>query len=411
MKLKRASWFWWQTSYFFKFSFTKFSFLVVKKIWLFNHRLPYDLYLIGNTSSIFFRSICRSHQLKLQIKLNDKEMMNNSSLGLNISNGWSDRNIYTSFKLTYSEQIVLIAVLSMIILVSLYGNLGMLYVLQTNQKMWSSTYMLIGNLAVSGVLVTLVSTPFSIASVVKLKWPFNNDTVCYMSAFMNSVLLLVTIFTHTTISISKYFGVVKPYSRFMTITRTRRIIFTIWFLACLMSVGPIAKFGRYAYGPTTLACGVAFPKTKPEAIYLLILSSVGFIVPVLLMINVYIKIFLSMRKRTKRLLATSSSSMSPFKLQKKLLTTTLFSLLCFLLCWTPFCMFVLTALVVGSRDKLPRGLGISAYWSGFSYNALNPIIFIVMCPRFREGLFWEIGNGLWIEAREKRKKHGLWYRI
>ena len=308
-------------------------------------------------------------------------------LDSNASIHHTESNMISAYELTVNEKVALLIVLSLIVVISLYGNCGMLHVLNTNQKMWSCTYMLIGNLAAAGVMVTLVSMPFSLASVIMLRWPFENDIICQLSAFMSSMLLNVTMFTHTVISVSKYFGVVMPYSRTMTIPRTKRILFAIWFLAALISIGPFVDFGRYAFGPTTLACGVAFPANKTEIIYLLILACVSFIGPVLIMIHVYVKIFVSMRRRTKRLMATSSSTTNPYKLQRKLLTTTLCSLLCYLLCWTPFCIFIMTSFAVVSRDKIPRGLGIAAYWGAFSYNAINPIIFIAMCPRFREGLF------------------------
>lgn len=285
------------------------------------------------------------------------------------------------------ETSVLAIILIIIISASLYGNCGLIYVLYQNDKMWTSYYVLIGNLATSGILISFFSMPFSLATIIIGFWPFSQEAVCTAVAFMNSLLLLATIFTHTMISVGKYFAVVKPFSRAMTIKRTKRIIFLIWFFAVLISVGPLFKFGRYSYGPTTLACGIGFPENKIEMLYLLTLVSIGFVLPNIIMAFVYINVFISVRKHSNRLgKSTPSRSLNVVSLHKKLVLTALTSLVCFLLCWSPFCIFVLMSIFVGSRKDLPHALGISAYWCGFSYNALNPIIIASMCSRFGEGL-------------------------
>ena len=287
---------------------------------------------------------------------------------------------------TETEETVLASILSVAVGLALYGNSGMLIVLYKNDKMWNSTNMLIGNLAFSGVLVSLFCMPFSLTSVLMGKWAFQEGIVCRFNAFNTSMLLLATILTHTMISVDKYFSVVKPFSRAMTVSRTWKMIFFVWLVAMLMSLGPVINFGRYAYNPTTLVCGVGFPKGKADFIYLVLLATVGFVVPNLVMGHVYLNVFLAVRKHTKRLQSSSFCSLDVVKLQKRLILTVVSSLACFLVCWTPFCVFVIMAMVVDTPDDLPHALGISAYWCGYLNSALNPLIICSMSQRFGEGL-------------------------
>lgn len=288
---------------------------------------------------------------------------------------------------TRTEETVLAIILCVTICLSLYGNLGMLVVLYKNDKMWTSTNMLIGNLALSGLLVSLLCMPFSLSSVVNSQWNFKQGSVCKFNAFMTSELLLATILTHTMISVDKYFAVVKPFSRAMTVNRTWKIIFLVWFISGIMTIGPLFNVGKYAYNHTTLICGVGFPEKKRDSIYLLMLATIGFLVPNLVMGHVYLKVFLAVRQHTKRLQSTTTSSLDVLQLQKKLILTVFFSLLCFLVCWTPFCVFVLMAIFLDSAKDLPYGLGISAYWCGYIYNAINPLIICSMSARFGNGLY------------------------
>ena len=174
----------------------------------------------------------------------------------------------------------------------------------------------------------------------------------------------------------------------MTTQRTRRLILGVWTLAALISLGPTVGLGRYTFGKHTLACCVAFPETKADKLYLTVVPLVAFVIPLLVMIFVYLSIFVSMRTRTKRLQTTSSSAslLGGVSLQRRLLRTTLCSLCCFLLCWSPFCSLMIIAMVTKSPDNIPRGLGVASYWCGFSYTAINPIIFIGLSQRFRERL-------------------------
>ena len=64
---------------------------------------------------------------------------------------------------------------------------------------------------------------------------------------------------------------VKPFSRAMTLTRTKRIICSIWFVSAIVAAGPFFKFGHYSFGATTLTCGMGFPKEEVDKLSLLIL--------------------------------------------------------------------------------------------------------------------------------------------
>ena len=294
----------------------------------------------------------------------------------------------TRYISTYSdsEETLLAFILSITACLALYGNSGMLIVLYKNDKMWNSTNMLIGNLALSGVLVSLFCMPFNLTSIIIGKWPFKDGIICKFNAFTASVLLLATILTHTMISVDKYFYVVKPFSRAMTVSRTSKIIFLVWFIAALMSFGPLLNFGKYQYNHTTLVCVVGFPRMKADFIYLVLLATVGFVIPNLVMSHVYIKVFIAVRKHTKRLQNSAVCSLDVVTLQKKLILTVVFSLICFLACWTPFCLLCVMALMVETVNDFPYGLGIAAYWCGYLYNALNPLIICSMSQRFGEGL-------------------------
>ena len=305
----------------------------------------------------------------------------------NLTSSASSPGYFTS-NYTGTEQTVLAIVLILIIIFSLFGNGGMLIVLYKNDRMWNSTNILIGNLAVVAVLTTMFIVPFNLTSMMLRKWPFGEGPICKFNAFLTSQLLLYTIFIHTMLSIDKYYAVVKPLSRAMTVRRTWVSSFVLWTVATFMSLGPLIHIGAYEYNRTALVCGVGFPKNKLDSIYMLILFAIGFIIPNIVNAIVYFRVFTAVRQHTKRIQKTSvSSSYDVIKLQHRLVLTTFSSLLCFLLCWTPFAIYVGKAITSKSIASIPHGLGVSAYWSGYLYNAVNPLIICSMSSRYGNGIY------------------------
>ena len=287
---------------------------------------------------------------------------------------------------TESEELALALILGIIIVLALFGNFGMIIVLFQNDKMWNSTNMLIGNLAFSSIFVSIFCMPFSLISVINGEWPFEEGAVCQFNAFNTSGLLLATIWTHTMISVDKYFYVVKPFSRVMTTRNAWKMIGIIWLLAILMSVVPLFNFGKFAYNGTTMVCGLGFPKSKTDRLYLFILAIVGFVAPILVISYVYIRVSLAVQKHTKRIQTSTVCSLDVVKLQKRLIHTVVSSFACFLLCWVPFFVFVLLAMKLKSADNIPHGMGVAAYWCSYLNNALNPLIICSMSKRFGDGL-------------------------
>ena len=299
-----------------------------------------------------------------------------------------ERNI-SAYISPYStvEQNTALVILVATMFCSLYGNTVMLVVLYRNDRMWTSMNLLIGNLSLVSLFITGFCMPFNMISLVASRWPFGEDGVCRLNAFMNSLLMLVTIFTHTMISVDKYFSVVKPLSRTMTLRKAWIIISFAWVLAIAMSFLPLLGFGRFDYNGTTLICGVGFPVIKTDLYYLMLLFSLGFGIPLAIMGHVYLRIFIAVHQHRKRLQATTTSSLEVFDLQKRLIRTVFFSLLCFLVCWVPFCLLVLVSVIYKDKSVLPHGLGLAAYSCGFLNSAFYPMIVCSMSKRFQEGLY------------------------
>lgn len=290
--------------------------------------------------------------------------------------------------------------LIIIMLVAIAANTMNIIVVYRNSNMQTPRYMFIMNLAVGDLGVTLLSMPFSLVTCISRRW-IMSDSLCQLHGFFGSFFFCVSIFTLTIMSIEQYYSLVKPLSRTITIRRAWYMIAAAWILSTILSIGPEVGWGHFEYNSSTLSCGVAFPRSTLEKMYLLFLVLIAFVITLLIMAYAYIRILLAVRKHADRIARYTKGGLEVMRLQRRITYTLLLVLLVFILCWLPFVFLIVLATRNTSVKELPYGLGVAAYWCGFFNSSVNPIIFVIRNDRFREG-YREILTEIWYGLQCKR---------
>ena len=133
-------------------------------------------------------------------------MADNTSVGLNIHDifveEWKKRNGITDdqpFNLTVDQikellnpknyedywrekmtkNVIIICFYCSIVLVSLFGNLLVCYVIFKKKRMRTETNILMANLTVSDIMMTVVNIPITVARILLDDWPFGSS-LCVM---------------------------------------------------------------------------------------------------------------------------------------------------------------------------------------------------------------------------------------
>lgn len=283
------------------------------------------------------------------------------------------------------ETSIAAAVLCLILVLTIIGNCTVCYVVFKNKRMWTVMNMFLVSLAVGDLAVGLLSMVFPLVTAVKRAWIFN-DVICQINAVCNSVLFCSTIFTHTVISIDRYFALVHPMKKFMTAKKATLMIIAVWVISSVIVLGPVFGWGHMEFNPTTLQCGYGFPRTKYESLYMILLMVIAFLIPLIVMTALYIKILRSLRGHTRRMSTSISTNhyQGALKAQIRVGATFFLALLAFFFCWAPFCVFLAYAVAVKDRTSIPHGLGMTAYWCGYVNSLCNPFIVGIRNEQFRE---------------------------
>jgi len=243
---------------------------------------------------------------------------------------------------TVLETAIAAAALLVMMIVCLLGNAVICYVVFRNRRLWTEMNMFIVNLAIGDIAMSLLSMTTPLETVITGQKIFISGPLCQVNAFCNSVLFCNTIFTHTTISIDRFFAVVKPMKKIMTRRKALLALLGVWTLSIIISLGPLLGWGRNTYNGSTLQCGFGFPRNKFEGIYIICLAICAFFLPIVIMSYVYIRIYIAVRRHTRRLSTSTfgNNQDAIIKKQRTVVLTFFLALIAFIICWTPFfCLY------------------------------------------------------------------------
>jgi len=251
--------------------------------------------------------------------------------------------------------------------------------------------MYIITLAVSDFLMSLLGIPFSVASLVTGKWPFNNF-ICQLQGFWILLMCAVSLQTLAVTAVNRYFRVVRSrasYQRIFSMKKTKITIAILWIMA-LFAPLPYVVAGHEFFFHT----GKVFCAHNAESLYegygaYLVLVYVA--IPLIIIITCYTRVFIAVRKHNLNFRFrirqrstnntwnnTSLDSSGNLSVEEVNVTYILLVVvISFLTCWTPVLIIDLIDFINGDW-KLKRPVYVSYTCFGFASTALNPIIYGIM---------------------------------
>ena len=251
--------------------------------------------------------------------------------------------------------------------------------------------MYIITLAVSDFLMSLLGIPFSVASLITGKWPFNNF-ICQLQGFWILLMCAVSLQTLAVTAVNRYFRVVRSrasYQRIFSLKKTKITIAVLWVMA-LFAPLPYVVAGHEFFFHT----GKVFCAHNAESLYegygaYLVLVYVA--IPLIIIITCYTRVFIAVRKHNLNFRFrirqrstnntrnnTSLDGSGILSVEEVNVTYILLVVvISFLTCWTPVLIIDMIDFINGDW-KLKRQVYVSYTCFGFASTALNPIIYGIM---------------------------------
>uniref|UniRef100_A0A3P9IUA5 Prolactin releasing hormone receptor 2b n=1 Tax=Oryzias latipes TaxID=8090 RepID=A0A3P9IUA5_ORYLA len=144
----------------------------------------------------------------------------------NLSSQFADVALLQTFKP------LIIPCYILVVLVGVFGNYLLLYVICRTRKMHNVTNFFIGNLAFSDMLMCVTCVPFTLAYAFNPHgWVFGRS-MCYLVFLIQPVTVYVSVFTLTAIAVDRYYATVHPLKKRTSVATCIYVLSGIWLLSC-----------------------------------------------------------------------------------------------------------------------------------------------------------------------------------
>ncbi|KAG6940959.1 5-hydroxytryptamine receptor 1A [Chelydra serpentina] len=280
---------------------------------------------------------------------------------------------------TLSYQLLTSLFLGTLILCALLGNACVIAAIALERSLQNVANYLIGSLAVTDLMVSVLVLPMAALYQVLNKWTLGQVT-CDIFISLDVLCCTSSILHLCAIALDRYWAITDPidYVNKRTPRRAAVLISLTWLIGFLISIPPMLGWRTPEDRSDPDACTIS--KDHGYTIY----STFGaFYIPLLLMLVLYGRIFKAARFRIRKTVkkakknerSTEAKRKMALARERKTVKTLGIIMGTFILCWLPFFIVALVLPFCDSECYMPDWLGAVINWLGYSNSLLNPVIY------------------------------------
>ncbi|KAM9240249.1 LOW QUALITY PROTEIN: trace amine-associated receptor 2-like [Leptosomus discolor] len=261
-------------------------------------------------------------------------------------------------------------------ILTILGNLAIIVSI-SYFKLHSLTNFIILSMAITDFLLDFAITPYSMVRPVENCWGFGM-TFCKVHYGFDLMLCLASTFHLCSIAVDRFYAICHPlhYTSTMTVVAIKQIIAVCWSVPAALAFGVVFS-EAYASGiegyemmvKCLSLCPIVFNKLGT------VLFTVGFFVPVCILIGIYVKMFTVSQRHTCELSQThrnvKKNELSKNK-DRKADKTLGIVMLGFLICWSCFFTILIDPFL---NLSIPLLLFDALNWLGYLNSFCNPLIY------------------------------------
>ncbi|KAK9543047.1 hypothetical protein VZT92_000859 [Zoarces viviparus] len=280
--------------------------------------------------------------------------------------------------------------------VSTFCNLAVLWA-ANGHKRKSHVRVLIINLTAADLLVTFIVMPVDAVWNITVQW-MAGDLACRFLMFLKLQAMYSCAFVTVVISLDRQSAILNPLAISMAWRRNRIMLAVAWTMSALFSIPQMFIFHNvtitYPANFTQCTTRGSFATHWQETAYNMFTFSCLFLLPLIMMIICYTRIFIQISKRmTTRTLPSNEphlrcSKNNIPKARMRTLKMSIGIVICFIVCWAPY--YLLGLWYWFSPDdlegKVSHSLTHILFIFGLFNACLDPVIYGLFTIRFRKGL-------------------------
>ncbi|XP_078000660.1 putative G-protein coupled receptor 176 [Glandiceps talaboti] len=278
-------------------------------------------------------------------------------------------------------------------ILSVLGNVTVITVVYRKVSLQTVTHLLIVNLAFADLLSSLLCVPFDIAANFNQGSWLPGAVSCKVVRFLYSIFVSASIVTLSAIAIDRYYSVVYPLEKRMTLFKTKLMISYIWIHAVVICLPNLFVYEVTKIPKTdTLICIDIWKSRLQRRIYLILYATLTLFIPLTITCLAYCFVWRAFRLSQRRVNVIKSlkrpktAMHMPYasKTEMKLLKMLFVMVSVFLLCWGPNVVVVFYLTFLPSVPITQYAI-LTVQWVTRLNAVLNPIIYGYLNKYFRQG--------------------------
>ncbi|XP_055376961.1 neuropeptide F receptor isoform X2 [Condylostylus longicornis] len=204
---------------------------------------------------------------------------------------------------------ILILMYCILIIFGAMGNILVVIAVVRKPVMRTARNLFILNLAISDLLLCLVTMPLTLVEILTKYWPLGNFTfVCKIMGTLQAVSIFVSTISITAIALDRYQVIVYPTRDNLHFIGAILILITIWLLAIILA-SPMYIFRElvhadipailkpYGISGSVAYCIEAWPLEHGRVYYSAFSFSFQYLLPIVIVSGAYIRIYYKLKNR------------------------------------------------------------------------------------------------------------------
>ncbi|KAK5610785.1 hypothetical protein CRENBAI_026604 [Crenichthys baileyi] len=286
---------------------------------------------------------------------------------------------------------------------SAFCNLAVLWAAHRDGKRKSHVKVLIVNLTMADLLVTFIVMPVDAAWNITVQW-LAGDFACRLLMFLKLLAMYSCAFVTVVISLDRQSAILHPLAINKARIRNRIMLAVAWGMSVMLSIPQIFLFHSvtiiHPEDFTQCTTWGSFATRWHETAYNMFTFSCLFLLPLVIMITCYARIFHEISKRLKKdhlptneVRLRCSKNNIP-KARMRTLKMSVVIVLSFIICWTPYYLLGLWYWFFPDdlEGKVSHSLTHILFIFGLVNACLDPVIYGLFTIHFRKGLRRYYGN-------------------
>ncbi|AWP01839.1 Gonadotropin-releasing hormone receptor [Scophthalmus maximus] len=280
---------------------------------------------------------------------------------------------------------------------SAFCNLAVLWAAHSDGKRKSHVRVLIINLTVADLLVTFIVMPVDAVWNITLQW-LAGDFACRLLMFLKLQAMYSCAFVTVVISLDRQSAILNPLAINEARKRNRVMLSVAWGMSVVLSVPQVFLFHNVTIilpeDFTQCTTRGSFVTHWHETAYNMFTFSCLFLLPLVIMITCYTRIFCEISKRLKRDNLSSNevhlrcSKNNIPRARMRTLKMSIVIVLSFIICWTPYYLLGLWYWFFPDdlEGKVSHSLTHILFIFGLVNACLDPVIYGLFTIHCRKGL-------------------------